>query len=299
MWQTSHKMLQLPTDCRKLHLDSRLNGPAAMKLAVITDIHHSATGPSIVTLVERFVACAIDAGADLLLDLGDRIDDADRDTDLALLSELAAIFRRFRGPRLHLVGNHDVVNLTDDHHARLLGRRPGHHVHDLGDMRLVIWEPSVVFRRPEGFAATAENLDWLIATLSTDPRPAIVASHVPVSGAAMTGNYYFEKNPSLAAYPDAAAVRAAVEATGNAALWLSGHVHWNSFSTVGNLRHVTLQSPSETFTTLPGRALTWAMLDIADGRSQLRIEGRDPWNICFPFVRSGAAPWPAVRAPIE
>lgn len=269
-----------------------------MKLAIITDIHHGPSGPSIVPHVEKFVAWAVDAGADVLLDLGDRIDDTDRATDLRLLGELATVFARFPRPRLHLLGNHDVVNLTDDDHETLLGRRPGHHVQDLGMARLLLWEPSVHFHRPRGFDPAAAHLAWLTETLAAEARPAIIASHIPVSGGAMTGNYYFANNPTLATYPDHAAIREAVEATGNAAIWLSGHVHWNSVSTVGNIRHLTVQSPSETFTTRPLPALTWALLEITAETASLHVQGGDPLSAAFPFQRSGMAPWPVPRPAI-
>ncbi len=270
-----------------------------MKIALISDIHHGPMRPSILPMVESFVAAASDQGADLLLDLGDRIDDSDRKADLRLLRELATIFQKFPGPRVHLLGNHDVVNLTDDDHEQVLGRRPGHQLVDLGKARLLLWEPSVVFHRPRGFDAAGQHLAWMVERLEEDTRAAIIASHIPVSGAAMTGNYYFGNNPALATYPDAEATRRAVEATGNAALWLSGHVHWNSVCSVGGIRHVTLQSPSETFTTNPELALTWAMLDIEEGEASLRIDGQDPLSVRFPFRRSGTRPWPAPRPPIS
>jgi len=269
-----------------------------MKLALITDIHHAPDGPSIVPHVEAFVAMATSVGADLILDLGDRIDDIDRATDLRLLEELVAAFRRFHGPRLHLLGNHDVVNLTADDHERVLGRRPGHHVYDLGAVRLLLWEPPVVFHRPRGFDPAGEHLQWLTDMLAADPRPAIVASHIPNSGAAMTGNYYFANNPTLATYPDHDAIRAAVEGSGAVALWLSGHVHWNSFCVVGNIHHATLQSPSETFTTSSRPALTWAMLEISDGTATLAISGHDPLTVNFPFARSDTRTWPTPRPAI-
>jgi 3',5'-cyclic-AMP phosphodiesterase len=191
-----------------------------------------------------------------------------------------------------------VVNLTADDHERALGRRPGHTVHDLGAARLLLWEPPVDFHRPRGFDPAGEHLTWLVDALSADPRPAIIASHIPLSGAAMTGNYYFANNPSLATYPDNAGIRAAVEGTGAAALWLSGHVHWNSFDIVGNIRHATLQSPSETFTTNRQPALSWGILEIAGETATLEISGRDPLTVSFPFARSDTCPWPAPRPAI-
>jgi hypothetical protein len=120
-----------------------------------------------------------------------------------------------------------------------------------------------------------------------------------VSGAAMTGNYYFQNNADLATYPDHAEIRRAVETTGRAAMWLSGHVHWNSITNVGNLYHVTVQSASERFTTGPNAAAATALLDIDGGNARLEVFGRDPIAVTFPFRKSGEHRWPKPRPRVE
>ena len=273
-----------------------------MKIAIITDIHHAppdAGRDNALDTVRRCVAAAADAGADLLLDLGDRIEDFDAAVDRRLLDEVAACFEAFEGPRVHLDGNHDVVNLTPADNAARLAQPVGHRSIDLGDTRLLVWQPSVVFTRPVGFAATGGDLDWLVGALEADNRPAIIASHLPVSGASMTGNYYFANNPVLATYPDAARIRAAVEETGRAALWLSGHVHWNSLTSVGGVRHLTIQSVSETFVTPPEAARAFAMLEIGDGTAVLEVFGGDPLRLTVPFRASGERRWLAPRPAIS
>ena len=97
--------------------------------------------------------------------------------------------------------------------------------------------------------------------------------------------------------PDHAVVRAAVEATGKAALWLSGHVHWNTVTNVGNVQHVTVQSVSERFTTYPMTAAAYADLEIKDGQFTIDVFGNDPFHARLPFRRSGDRPWMAVRDP--
>jgi 3',5'-cyclic-AMP phosphodiesterase len=270
----------------------------ALKIAIITDIHFAGVGRSgfdVRGLVDEFVDRAGREQVDLLLDLGDRIDDIDRAADLANATELARIFKRFTGRRLHLLGNHDVVNLTPDDHGELFGTDFGHHVVELGKYRVLAWAPSVLRDHRTGFPTAAPALNWLTSQLTADVRPAIIASHIPVSGAAMTSNYYFEHNEDLARYPDHAAIRHAVEETGRAALWLAGHVHWNSASNVAGIRHLTIQSASETFTTMPDPACSYALLEIDGPTARLQVLGRDPLTLSFPFAASDNRPWPPPR----
>ena len=171
-----------------------------MKIAIISDIHFAGAAAGefdVRPVVDEFVGWASRIEADLLLDLGDRIDDIDRTADLANAGELARIFERFPGPRVHLLGNHDVVNLTGEDHRSLFGRLPGHQSIDLGRSCVRAWEPSVLLNRKAGFPAASGELDWLTKSLMSDDRPAIIVSHIPVSGAAHDRQLLFREQCRL------------------------------------------------------------------------------------------------------
>jgi predicted phosphodiesterase len=276
-----------------------------MKIAIITDIHHGPqshtkeAGWNALKVMRDFVWHAGEQGADLMLDLGDRISDTNRETDRQVTAEVAEVFRTFTGPHYHLLGNHDVNNLTIEDSEEILDQSMQSQVVDLGDLRLVLWQPGVKLTRGVGFPEAAPGLPWLVEALNADERPAIIATHVPLSGHSQVGNYYFERNPEYSTYPDNAAVLAAVEATGKAALWLSGHVHWNTLNNVRGLPHLTMQSVSERFTTYPHGAAAFAMLEIADGRFGIDVQGNDPFHARLPFRKSGDRPWMSPLAPFE
>ncbi|MFA6130633.1 MAG: metallophosphoesterase [Candidatus Omnitrophota bacterium] len=276
-----------------------------MKIAIITDIHHGPqshtkeAGWDALKVMRDFVWHAGEQGADLVLDLGDRISDTNRETDRQVTAEVAEVFRSFTGPHYHLLGNHDVNNLTIEDSEEILDQSMQSQVIDLGDLRLVLWQPGVKLTRGVGFPEAASGLPWLVEALNADERPAIIATHVPLSGHSQVGNYYFERNPEYSTYPDNAAVLAAVEATGKAALWLSGHVHWNTLNNVRGLPHLTMQSVSERFTTYPHGAAAFAMLEIADGRFSIDVHGNDPFHARLPFRKSGDRPWMPPLAPFE
>lgn len=276
-----------------------------MKIAIISDIHHGpqshtkAPGWDALGVMRDFIWHAGEQHADLLLDLGDRISDTARDMDRQVTAEVAEVFRSFHGPRYHLLGNHDVSNLSIEDSEEILGQSMQSRVIDLGELRLIIWQPGVTIGMGSGFPAAAGDLPWLVAALEADERPAVIATHVPLSGQAQTGNYYFEANPQYATYPDHAAVRAAVEATGRAAMWLSGHVHWNTVTNVRGIQHITVQSVSERFTTYPEAAATFAILEIKHGQAVLDVHGNDPFHVRLPFRKSGDRPWMTALGPFS
>lgn len=274
-----------------------------MKLTIITDIHHGprshtkASDWNALSVVEQAVEHARTSGSNLLLDLGDHISDADPSSDRRFMREVADVFAGYDGLRAHVLGNHDVNNLAIEESEDIFGRSMGHAVVDLGEARLIAWQPDVRLHRLAGFNATGEALDWLVEALLADERPAIIATHVPVSGHSQAGNYYFENRPHLSTYPDHARIRAAVEKTGRAALWLSGHVHWNTLTVTGGIGHMTVQSASERFTTFPRTAAAFSELEIADGTAKLTVFGNDAFHAAVPFAANGSRRWlPVLRA---
>lgn len=274
-----------------------------MKIAIVADIHHgpqshnkAADWDGLARLGD-FVEHAEAAGADLLLDLGDHISDVDAPTDRRSAADVAEALAAFSGPRLHVLGNHDVVNLSVADNEAIFGQGMESRVVDLGAIRLVAWQPGVKITMGRGFAPAASGLSWLVDALNEDERPAIIATHVPLSGHSQIGNHYFENNAAYSTYPDHALVRRAVEATGRAAMWLSGHVHWNTVTNVGGVQHVTVQSLSERFTTMPETAAAFATLTVRGGSAEIDVAGNDPFFARLAFRRSGDRPWLAPTGP--
>jgi len=268
-----------------------------LKIAIVTDIHHGPTshnkeaGWNSLDALRRVIDCAIEEQVDLLLDLGDHISDTCAEADYIVATEVAELFKTFPCQRVHVMGNHDVANLDVADNEAIYGESMQSRVVDLGVCRLIVWQPRVEITMGIGLPAAEPSLAWLVAALNADERPAIIATHVPLSGHSQTGNYYFENNPKYASYPDHQRVRQAVEATGKAALWLSGHVHWNTVTQINNLPHITIQSLSERFTTFPKTAESWALLTLTDNELSLEVRGNDPFYVRLPFNRSGDKPW--------
>ena len=95
----------------------------------------------------------------------------------------------------------------------------------------------------------------------------------------MIGNYYFENAPERATYAEAATVRALLRRADVPIVWLSGHVHWNSMAIVDAVPHITLQSLSETWTSMPAPAVSWGLLELGrdDPLDRLWME----WTDCL------------------
>lgn len=259
-----------------------------VRIAIVADIHHGAPsltkrGDTALGLMDDFARFANDARPDLVLDLGDRISDIGHDRDVELESEVAEAFRAVEAPVSHINGNHDREHLTVEDNERILGQSLGHQTIDIGDWRVVLWRADSRIRRLPvrgGFHLPEEDLLWLSRTVQNADRRLLIASHVPVSGHAQTGNYYFENNPAASTYPQADRVRTAIAQSRHPIVWLSGHVHWNTVTQVDGTVHLTQQSLTESFTTSGEPAGAMGLIELGDDVTW-RVEGRDPFAFTF------------------
>lgn len=271
-----------------------------LRIAIVTDIHHgkpstAKRGDAALGLMEDFARYVKDSGATHVLDMGDRISDENRDTDLVLAAEVAEAFRAVPAPVWHLNGNHDRDHMTVADNEALLGQSLDHAVHDIDGWRIVLWRADSRIRRGEegnGFVLTEADLVWLSRTMQATDRPTLVVSHVPISGHAQTGNYYFQNNPASSTYPMADRARAALALARVPVVCLAGHVHWNTVTTVNGITHLTQQSLTESFTTAGEPAGAMGLIELSDTVSW-DVVGADPFRFGFrPTAQRWTPPMP-------
>lgn len=275
-----------------------MNTPTArLRLALVTDIHHGAPkltkrSDAALPLLHQFVDFANDWGADLVVDLGDRISDKDNATDRELTADVAGAFQRVGVPRRHIVGNHDQEFMSRAEGEELLGTSLASESVDVNGFHLVFWQAGVHYDRHQGFALSEGDIDWLAQDLAATDLPAIVFTHVPLDGASMTGNYYFEANPHCAQYDETPEIRRVLRDAGNVVLCVAGHVHWNKANTVDGIPYISLQSLTESFTTDSEPTGAWSTIEIGDD-IRWQCYGADPIDMRMPVGRKWIAPLPS------
>lgn len=266
-----------------------------VRICIVADIHHgkpSATkrGDRALDLMAEFARFANDARPDLVIDLGDRISDENRETDLALQKEVAEAFRAIEAPLSHINGNHDRDHLAVTDNEEVLGQALAHQTMDIGDWRIALWRADALIRRGRGYSGfllPEADLLWLSRTVQNADRPLLVVSHVPVSGHSQVGNYYFQRNPEVSTYPQADRARAALAQARVPVVCIAGHVHWNTITTVDGITHLTQQSLTESFTTQGEPAGAYGLLELGE-TVRWEVHGRDPIAHSF---RPAAARW--------
>lgn len=274
----------------------------SIRLAIVTDIHHglpshTKRGDTAAVLMKEFAQFVRENGATHVLDLGDRISDIDRETDLRLEKEVAEMFRDVSVPVWHINGNHDRDHLTVADNEEILGQSLGHEVHDLGGWRIILWRADSQIHRDgqHSFQLPEADLLWLAAQMQKADRPVLVACHVPVSGHSQIGNYYFERSPRVSTYPQAARVREVLAMARVPVVCITGHVHWNTVTTVNGITHLTQQSLTESFTTGGEPAGAMGILELGDVVNW-EVSGADEFKFSF---KPDARRWSPILPPFD
>jgi len=275
------------TDCQIGAIMSKV------RLAVVTDIHHGADygtklGASALPLLGRFRDWCVDTSPDLIVELGDRINNVSAEVDDHLTREVAAAFHGFPREVVHLLGNHDCHTLSIEQSEAAFQKSFRSHSRDQGGLHLVFWNADVEKHATLGFAAAPGDIEWLERDLAATELPTVIFSHFPLDGGSMAGNLYFEQGPSagLGGYSNSAVVRTAIERSGKVVLCVAGHTHWNALAIIDGIAYATVPSLSDAFMSWPQPAAAWASIELGDD-IQIRVGGEVPAEYRLPVRKRG------------
>ena len=261
-----------------------------MKVAIVTDIHHgkpshTKRGDTAMDQMAQFEEWVRGEKPDMVIDLGDRINDKDAATDRVLMSDVNDAFSSFNVPVHNISGNHDRYHLSVAENAEIMEQPMMSEVIDTGSWQIFLWRAETKITWSEthrGFDLPESDYLWLAHQIAAAEKPTLVLSHVPVSGHSQIGNYYFQENQDLSTYPQNFRVRQPLSLTRVPIVWLSGHVHRNTVTQIDGIFHLTQQSLTESFTTGGEPAGAWAALELASEVSWT-VKGLDPLACILPL----------------
>jgi len=214
---------------------------------------------------------------DLVVNLGDVIEDESRAADLEHYGQFVSILSKLKSPVLHVAGNHDQVNLSDDD-LRLLWGHQGelHYSRDVAGVHFAVLRTvehtDVAIHLPEA------QIEWLRADLAQSSLPSVVLMHHPASEMRLDGNRWFEKRPHVCRVAERRALQQVVSDAPRVVAVFNGHVHWNHFDVISGVPYITLQSLVENLDDdAPGRAAAaHAVVDLDERRLVVRVAGAEP-----------------------
>lgn len=214
---------------------------------------------------------------ELVVNLGDVLEDDSPERDRARYGQFLDIVSALNAPLIHVAGNHDQIQLTEDDLRALWGHTgPLHYSRDVGGVHFVVLNTletkDVCVRLPQA------QLEWLALDLAAATSPVVVLMHHPASEQDLTGNRWFEKAPHICRLAERRELRRVLEQSGKVVAVFNGHAHWNHLDVIAGIPYVTLQSLIENLDDdAPGRpAACFAVVDLEPRRLCVRVEGAEP-----------------------
>lgn len=218
-----------------------------------------------------------------VVQLGDLIEDADAEADRANvkagLSSLARLEKFV--PVLHVLGNHEQVNLDVLELSSLIGREKPYYSLVLTHYHLIVLFSAS--RLHTDIHIDEEQLAWLERELDMARRPVLVFVHHPLDEQSLRGNVWFEKYPDYCFVEERRAVREALECSGKVLAVFGGHVHQNSVSTINGIHYCTVQSLVENIGEEGRASCAYAFVEISEKGLSIEVFGADGLSVVLPL----------------
>jgi 3',5'-cyclic-AMP phosphodiesterase len=214
---------------------------------------------------------------DLVINLGDDIEDESREADLARYGECQGILRGSRAPVVNVAGNHDTIHLNrDDLNGFWARSGPLYYSFDLLGWHFVVLH--TIEKRDVEIRVPGPQLEWLQADLAGGRTPAIVLMHHSASEQSLDDSRWWPGRAHLALVKDRVELRREFERSKRVRAVINGHLHWNHFDLIGSIPYITVQSLIENLDDDgPGRAAAaHATVQLSDSRMLVRVNGNDP-----------------------
>ena len=233
-------------------LGSRVFGAASpLRFGVVTDVHY-ADRPPAGTRHYRLALGKLRACVDLmnsekvdfLIELGDFKDQDEKpvgESTLAYLQAIEGVFAGFRGPRFHVLGNHDMDSITKEQFQSVVenagvDRARTWYSFDRGGFHFAVLDANfrkdmVPYNRGDYDWRDANlspaQIEWLAQDLKGASRPTIAFVHQRLDEAAegSIGNR--------------AAVRQVLNDSGKVVLVMQGHIHQGDYQRIEGIHYYT------------------------------------------------------------
>ncbi len=233
------------------------NHKVKLRFGIVTDAHYADTPARGIRFyresLDKMAECVElmnDKKVDFLVELGDFKDEgapASEKTTLKFLETIENVFSRFRGPRFHVLGNHDADSISKEQFlARVentgIAEQAKFYSFDAEGFHFIILDANYKANGSDydhgnfdwrDTNIPPDELDWLKNDLATGSTPAIVFVHQQLDG---VGEHYVN---------NADQVRQILQESRRVLAVFQGHKHAGHYSSINDIHYYTLKAMVE------------------------------------------------------
>ena len=258
-----------------------------LRVGIFTDLHaHDTDSPldqfALTGWAERLGSC-VDAmnawPADLMIQLGDFINArfvlgaelGDPERIPGILEAAESIYAGFDGPRYHVLGNHDVGDLTKAEFLERVNIDATSYSFDAGAYHFVVLDAQYrldgtdrenEFWYMQGYVSPF-LIEWLREELAATARPTIVCVHQRL-------DLDFEQRHGGPEIVNHVEVRDVLVEAGNVIAVFHGHDHWGGYSEIDGIYYFTFVALLDMTW---GKPLTWAFVTLDPAARTITVDG--------------------------
>jgi 3',5'-cyclic AMP phosphodiesterase CpdA len=254
---------------------------------LVTDIHHGPdidvrVGSAAPELLASFTRrMREEFQPDLIVDMGDRINDTDPAADKVRLAEVRGMLEAASIPVLYAWGNHDLINVRPVEARAILGKQGDFETRDVGGYHLIILNSQDPTIERIGGTLSDRQLDWLEGDLKSGTTPTFVFCHHPLDEQDPGRHWYFTHHRDHAGCRNRARARAILAASGRVRAVFNGHMHLNTVEVIAGIPYITLMSLVDSGIT-KGPSGCHAEISLFDtGEIEVNIRGQLPLAVAF------------------
>lgn len=230
-----------------------------MKILLVTDIHYgtdkgnprhegdtrkSILGKNIGVFLRKLEPIA--QKCDLVVNLGDLIEQTKTTEEDAARYAEAMQLLDFSKPTKHVAGNHDLINLNRTALAKIIIEPAIKYSFDLEGYHHIVLDGNRdgnISPKLEPFRFDYEQIEWLKKDLDSTSLPVIVYSHYPIDEYDLEENPIYKTLDKGMAFPqNSEKVKDLLEKSEKVLIVLSGHMHFQHQQITNNIIHTVVGS---------------------------------------------------------
>ena len=229
-----------------------------MKILLITDIHYGANtnyphfkgedyinvyGEEFENLIQRLHSKM--KKCDLVINLGDFIHDENAEKDIDAYKKAMKLITNGT-PVKHVLGNHDIRNITRENWCQLVGEQKSYYSFNMGEYHHVVLDGNRNRLDPNSILLIDdEQLKWLANDIANTNLLVIVYDHFPLYNQNLEDNIYFKDIPERAIVSNWREIQEVFEKSKKVLAVFSGHTHFFGEEIINGIHYLTVPSFTE------------------------------------------------------